>query len=244
MHLVDGCWKIENLSASPQLFTVLPDGCFKVLCTRELGQEPRFTLSGVWTHAFEITVAAHATIVGIRFRLLAAEHLFPRALPLNSAQLLPPDCALSEVLLTPDLPLVAERLAAQVALWQPNARKRALFAALYQGAGSRSVAELAAAAAWSPRQINRYFQAQFGLSLKAYSNVLRSYAAAQHLQPDNLFAAGNYYDQSHGIREIKKHTGASPRQLDQHRHDRFIQLCPPQAPDLCATSPPAQPDPT
>lgn len=88
--------------------------------------------------------------------------------------------------------------------------------------------------AWSPRQLNRYFQTQFGLPLKTYSNILRSYGAAQQLRPGTLYAASSYCDQSHGIRELKKYTGATPRQLDQQRHNRFIQLCPPQAEDLCA----------
>lgn len=234
--LVDGYWQLENLSATPQSFTVLPDGCFKVVRTSQPGQPPRLVLSGVWLRAFDITVPAHATVVGIRFRLLAAEHLFAHALPLNAAQPLPPDFWLGEILAAPDLPAVARHVAGRLTAWPVAARPRALLAALYRAAGSLSVAELAASTAWSPRQINRYFQAQFGFSLKTYGNVLRSYAAAQQLRPGDLFAAGNYCDQSHGIRELKKHTGASPRQLDYHRHDRFIQLCPPQALDLCAAS--------
>jgi len=109
-----------------------------------------------------------------------------------------------------------------------------LFAALYRTGGSLPVAQVASEAGWSLRQLHRYFQARFGLSVKAYSGVLRSYAAAQQLRPADLFASGNYCDQSYGIRELKKYTGASPRQLNRHRHDRFIQLCPVLAPDLCA----------
>lgn len=232
--LVDGLWKIENPSDTPQQFTVLPDGFFKVLLTSQLGQTPQFILSGVHTQAFSIAVAAHATIVGIRFRLLAAEHLFPHPLPLDAATPLPPEGWLYEALLSaPSLDELAQQLEVSLAPLQPEPRKRTLFTLLYKETGSLSVAELATAANWPARQINRYFQAHFGLSLKAYSNVLRSYAAARQLRPDDLFATGSYYDQSHGIRELKKHTGASPRQLNQHRHDRFIQLCPPQDPELC-----------
>jgi AraC-like DNA-binding protein len=231
--LVDGLWQMDNPTATPQSFTVLPDGCFKLLLTRRPDSPPVLTLSGIWTHAFEITLAAHTTIVGIRCKLLAAEHLLTQPLPLNAAVPLPLAGWCYDTLAAPTLAEVAQRLTAHLAPQRPDPRRRALFERLYAGAGSWPVARLAAASGWPARQINRYFQARFGLSLKTYSNVLRSYAAAQQLQPDDLFAAGNYYDQSHGIRELKKYTGASPRQLHQQRHDRFIQLSPPQPDELC-----------
>lgn len=236
---VDGLWEITNLTTVPQSFTVLPDGYFKAVLTRQPGHAPRLTVSGVWTRPHDIEVAPLATVVGIRFRLLAADYLLPGPLPHNAAGPLLPDSWLGAALLTHghDLAALARHLAQHLAPLRPPPRQRALFALLYRAGGAASITQLAQAAAWSPRQINRYFQARFGLSLKTYGNVLRSYAAARQLRPGNLYATGGYCDQSHGIRELKKHTGATPRQLDQHRHDRFIQLCPPLAPDLCAIPP-------
>ena len=155
-------------------------------------------------------------------------------MPLNAARPLPEDSWLRNVLPGRGLPALAQHLATHLAPVRPDPRKRALFAALHRTGGSLPVAQVASETGWSLRQLHRYFQARFGLSVEAYSGVLRSYAAAQQLRPADLFASGNYCDQSHGIRELKKHTGASSRQLDRHRHDRFIQLCPVPAPDLCA----------
>lgn len=236
-----GLSRIENLANEPHHFTVLPDGYVKLISIRAPGLSPQLLLSGLWTRAHAVTVPAHATLTGVQFKLLAAEHLFPTPAPLNAACLLPEDSWLSNVLPDQDLSALAQhvatRLAAHLALVRPDPRKRALFAALHRTSGLLPVAQVASETGWSLRQLHRYFQARFGLSVKAYGSVLRSYAAAQQLRPANLFASGNYCDQSHGIRELKKYTGATPRQLDQHRHDRFIQLCPVLVPDLCAVEP-------
>ena len=47
-------------------------------------------------------------------------------------------------------------------------RKRELFKLIYSSNGEMSVKELSQKVFWSSRQINRYFNQQFGLSLKAY----------------------------------------------------------------------------
>ena len=231
---IGGLSRIDNPTDFPRHFTVLPDGYLRLIHILTPGQAPHVLLSGLWMRAHPVSVPAHATLTGIQCKLLAAEHLFPLPLPLDAARPFPADGWLGNLLATHDLPALARHLTAYLAPAQPDPRKRALFAALHREGGGLPVARLAAEAGWSPRQLHRYFQARFGLSVKAYSGVLRSYAAARQLRPDDLFASGNYCDQSHGIRELKKHTGASPRQLDRHRHDRFIQLCPPGVPEICA----------
>lgn len=162
-------------------------------------------------------------MLGIRFKPLAANFLGITPLLVNefhAISLL--DNWLGELLLaSPDLPTLAAGLTSRLASWERDPHAQALFEALARSAGVGPIAQVAAAE-WSPRRLNRYFQAQFGLPAKVYANVLRSYAAVQQLGRGRLSAGENYYDQSHGIREIKKHTGISPRQLDQQRRDRFI----------------------
>lgn len=229
--LVHSYWSLTNHSAEPQSFTVLADGCCKLLVRRQPAQPPQVRLVGLRTRPYETTLPAQSTVLGIRFKLLAAPHLFSARPSLDEAwpqPLLAPD--LSAVLLTatslPDLAAGVAQWAAAHPLAPPV---QALFAALYVSPGAQMVGSLAAAAGWSPRQVNRYFQAQFGLPLKTYVGLLRSYAAAQSLRANQLHAVGPYCDQSHSIRDLKKHTGATPRQLHRHRDDRFIQLALPVA---------------
>lgn len=231
-ELADGFWQLENCSDQAQQFTVLPDGFFKVVLRLESGAAPRLLLSGLRRQPHVIGVAGGGRVVGIRFKLLAAE-LFARPLPLDAVVPLPADYWLLPALAAPSLPEIARRTTDLLAAWQPEPAKRALFAALYRGEGRWPVAQVAAAAGWSARQINRYFQQQFGLPLKAYSDQLRAYAAARQLRPAELFPQGDYCDQSHGIRQLRKYTGHTPRQLARQQLDRFIQLCPPVAPELC-----------
>ncbi len=235
--LVDSCWQTRNESLVEQTYTVLPDGVFRVVLVRQPDQPPQLTLSGLWTRAFETQLAARSTVLGIRFKPLAAPLLGSKQLLVNEFQTIPLlGSWLGELLLaSPDLLTLAAGLANRLSSWERDLHAQSLFRALAQSAGTGPIAQLAAAAEWSPRRLNRYFQAQFGLPVKVYANVLRSYAAVQQLGRGKLSASESYYDQSHGIREIKKHTGVSPRQLDQLRRNRFIQLCPPGEPDLRAS---------
>lgn len=233
---VDGCWKITNSSAWVQRFTVLPDGFFKVLLQQQPTQPPRLLLSGIWTRPRVISIAAQGTVVGIRCKLAAAE-LLAEPLPLNAARPLPPSHWLAPILAAGELPEVLRQLAAHLAAAPPLApARRRLFATLYRGAGQWPVRQVAAAAGWPMRQLSRYFQQRVGLSLKAYCDILRAYAAARQLQPagGGLWPQGSYYDQSHGIRQLRKYTGHTPRQLYQRRLDHFIQLCPPATMDICS----------
>ena len=77
---------------------------------------------------------------------------------------------------------------------------------------------------WSTRQINQYFNHQFGISLKTYCNILRFQASLSHIKEGKLFPQLNYYDQSHFIKEIKKLSGALPKDLFKNKNSRFLQL--------------------
>lgn len=226
--LVDACWQLTKPGPTPQAFTVLADGCCKLLLRRQPGRAPELILSGIWTRAFDILLPAETTILGIRFKLPAVSFLCLGRLPLNVARPLPLTEYLGPALAAAhDLTDLARRVGAWAAPLRLDPPVRALFATLYGSRGTLSVSELAAAAGWSPRTLNRYFQNRFAMSLKTHADILRSYAATQQLRPGDLYASGPYCDQSHGIRDVKKHAGVTPRQLDQHRHDRFIQLSPP-----------------
>ncbi|AMR29379.1 hypothetical protein A0257_21285 [Hymenobacter psoromatis] len=234
--LISEFWQLDNPTTEPVAFTVLPDGkCDLVLIlSPDLSLQTR--LFGVGTAPLSLSLPPHTTWLGVSFLLLAADYLLPGPLPLNGQLDLPADFWDLHTLPAPTLSALAAhliaRFTAHLAGHPPDPRKQQLFQQLYQEAGTQPVAQLAVAAGWAPRQLNRYFRRQFGLSLKTFSNMLRAYTAAQRLGPADLLPLG-YYDQSHGIRELKKYLRATPRQLC--RDDRFIQLRLAQHPDLCVT---------
>lgn len=103
-------------------------------------------------------------------------------------------------------------------------RKQKLFKLLFQTNGSLTIQEIANQIFWTSRQINRYFNATFGLSLKSYCNILKCKQSFDDIKKGKLFPEKNYTDQPHFIREIKKHTGTTPKILAKNENDRFIQF--------------------
>ncbi len=103
-------------------------------------------------------------------------------------------------------------------------RKRKLFDLIFAANGEISIRELSEQIIWSERQINRYFNQYFGLSLKAYCNILRFQASLPHIKEGKLLPQLNFTDQSHFIKEIKKLSGVSPKELFKNENDRFLQL--------------------
>ncbi|MCU7613462.1 AraC family transcriptional regulator [Chryseobacterium sp. GMJ5] len=103
-------------------------------------------------------------------------------------------------------------------------RKRQLFEKIFASHGEIAIAELSEKIAWSQRQINRYFNQQFGLSLKAYCKILRFQASLSQIKDGNLYPQLNFTDQSHFIKEIKQLSGVSPKELHKNENDRFLQF--------------------
>ncbi|WP_315822659.1 hypothetical protein [Paraflavitalea speifideaquila] len=84
-----------------------------------------------------------------------------------------------------------------------DSRKQQLFDLIYASQGAMTVKVLSAKVFWSSRQINRYFNQQFGLSLKTYCNILRFRASLQQIKAGKLFPEQHFADQAHIIREVK-----------------------------------------
>lgn len=103
-------------------------------------------------------------------------------------------------------------------------RKTKLFDLIYSSKGSLSVQELSDNVFWSSRQINRYFNQQFGISLKAYCNILRFGSSFKPISEGNLFPDQNFTDQNHFIKEIKKYSGVTPKELSKNVEDRFMDI--------------------
>jgi AraC-like DNA-binding protein len=87
-----------------------------------------------------------------------------------------------------------------------------------------NVQELSEKIFWTSRQINRYFNLTFGLSLKEYLNIIRCNQSYKDISNNKLAPQNTYFDQSHFIKEIRKYTGLTPTELNKNKNDRFLQL--------------------
>lgn len=103
-------------------------------------------------------------------------------------------------------------------------RKRNLFRLIFEANGEISIKELSETIHWSERQINRYFTKYLGVTLKMYCTILRFQKSLEYIKDGILFPQLNFSDQSHFIKDVKKLSGVSPRELFKNDNDRFLQF--------------------
>lgn len=226
---VDSFWFLHNRSNSNKETTGLPDGLIDVSLSKSAGKPFRIVQLGGLTQHEQATIPANCLIFCISFKLLAVEYIFGEAISgiLNSGKILPGDFwGFTENDLQ-DFDLFVEKATQKIQSLLPkeiDERKRVLFGLIYSSNGAIAVKELSEKVFWSSRQINRYFNQQFGISLKAYCNILRFRASLEHIAKGKLFPEENFSDQNHFIKEIKKFSGVVPKELSKNKNDRFILL--------------------
>ncbi|CAL1517029.1 AraC family transcriptional regulator [Chitinophaga sp. MM2321] len=229
-EFVDSFWFLHNQSASNKETTGLPDGRIDLFLFQSPNEPFRIVLLGLGTQQHEsATILANGLIFSISFKLLAVEYIFRDTISdiVNNGKLLPNDFwGFTENDLQ-DFDLFVEKATQKIKSLLPNEideRKRKLFELIYATKGGITVKELSEKVFWSSRQINRYFNQQFGISLKSYCNVLRFRASLEHIAQGKLFPEENFADQNHFIKEIKKFSGVVPKELFKNKNDRFILL--------------------
>lgn len=226
---VESFWMLANPSDNAHEVVILPDGRIDLFFSVSATEPYHVTLAGLDSEASQTSIFPHTRMFAVSFKLLAVEYLLdiPLSTLVNSVGLLPDDyLGMSAADLTSFdsfCAKAAQHLTALV-LKEPDDRKRQLFELLYTSHGNISVKELSAAVYWSSRQINRYFNQWFGLSLKAYCNILRFRASFQHIKEGKLFPEQNFTDQAHFIHTIRRYAGVVPKELHQNKNDRFIQF--------------------
>ena len=250
---VQNFWMMENVSGKDVEATVLPDGMVDLFFVR-VGEGPfRILLKGVDIEPSAVVVEAGARMFAISFRLPAVEYLLetPVADIVNMVRVMPDgfwgfgagdledfegfcrkagqvigvmvgDAATGEHVKAVVGDAATGRQGGGSA--PTDNRKKELFELIYSSNGSLSVKELSERVFWSSRQINRYFNQQFGLSLKAYCGILRFRASFEHIKAGKLFPEGDYFDQSHFIKEVKRLSGVLPKDLRQNKNGRFLQF--------------------
>ena len=222
-------WCLKNVSDSKKDIVVLPDGSIDLIFTKSETEHFQPTLLGIGTLADYAQLTGNTKIFAISFKLLAAEYVFqnPIAQLLNHAENLSANFWDFNETDFSNLELFSKKASVKIQSLLPESideRKLKLCSLIYESNGEISVKELAEKSYWSRQQINRYFNQQFGLSVKAYCNILRFRASFQHIKEGKLFPENNFADQSHFIKEVKKLSGVSPKELSKNSNERFIQF--------------------
>jgi AraC-like DNA-binding protein len=226
---VESIWMLVNHSEYERDIIVLPDGRFDLFFSYSATEPYHVTLMGLGSEPSQTTISPKTVIYAVSFKLLAIEYL----LNVNVASLLNGACYLPSDFwdITADdltdfddfCKKVSEKMAGLVK-GKVDGRKRNLFDLIYSSNGALSVNQLSDKAAWSSRQINRYFNQKFGISLKAYCSILRFRASFQHIREGKLYPELKFTDQAHFIKEVKRLSGVVPKELAKNKNDRFIQF--------------------
>jgi AraC-like DNA-binding protein len=226
---VESFWMLRNPTNSDKQVVILPDGRVDMFFTESATESFHVTLLGIGTSPEQSTIKANRTTFAISFKPLASEYIFRKNVSnlLNKAENLPSNFWSFSTIDLKDFDLFCQKATLHIKALLPkelDSRKQKLFNLIYKSNGAFSVAELSEKTIWSGRQINRYFNHHYGISLKAYCNILRFRASFQHIKNGKLFPEQNFADQAHFIKEVKRLAGVNPKQLSQNQNDRFIQF--------------------
>jgi AraC-like DNA-binding protein len=226
---VESFWLLHNQSEQEKEVVIVPDGRIDLFLSKSATEPFHITLLGLETEPTQATIAPYLMTFAISFKPLAIEYVLQRTIAdlLDNTLGLPNDFwGFSADDLT-DFDYFCKKATLQIQSHlkdKIDERKRKLFRLIYESNGTMSVKELSENVHWTSRQINRYFTQQYGLSLKAYCNILRFRASFKQIKEGKLFPELNFADQSHFIREIKKLSGVAPKEFLRNKNDRFIQL--------------------
>lgn len=226
---VDNFWMIINHSEQDQPVVIVPDGRIDIIFSQSATEPYHALLMGLGAEPDNGVIEPQTIMFAVSLKLPGVEYILhrPVASLLNKASILSADYWNITANDLNDFDLFCKKATQQLLTLLSNgidSRKRKLFDLIYNSNGSTTVQELSAAVYWSSRQINRYFNEWFGLSLKAYLNILRFRASIGHIAAGKLFPEKNFTDQAHFIKNVKKYTGALPKELHQNKNDRFIQF--------------------
>lgn len=226
---IDSFWMVSNQSDQGKDIVVLPDGNIDMIFPIKLNKANTCHINGLEDKASAVQVPANFKIYAVSFKLAAVEYLLNFSIaPYFNKHFVLSDYQVDwQQIDFRNLTLFAESLSKLLMLkvnLKVESRKMKMFDLIYQSKGNAGVQDIAEAASWSSRQINRYFNQWFGLSLKAYCNILRFRGSFSHLKQGKLFPESDFTDQAHFIKEIKRYSEHTPKQLFKNQDDRFIQL--------------------
>jgi len=219
----------NNPSDKPKEVVLMPDGRVDLFFLQSKTAPFHVTLIGLETIPEQRAIPPHTIAFKVSFKPLGVEYLLQTSIAdiLNSAKSLPTDFWNINSDDLKDFDAFHEKIKLKLNELFPNEideRKRQLFELIYASNGEIKVVALSEKINWSSREINRYFNKQFGLSLNAFCKILRFKASLNHIAKGRLFPELNFTDQNHFIKEIKKFSGVVPSELLKNKDDRFILL--------------------
>ena len=228
-NFVQCFWYYQTTNTEVQ-HTILPDGYFDLIAEFENEILTTVKLTGIWTKPKDIQIPKNTTFFAIRFKILAIEYIFKKEIKsiLDTSVNLPFSFwNIDKYKCNEFVNFVSDttkNLDASIKhLREIDSRKLKLFEIVYQQE-TKTVSELSSKIFWSSRQINRYFHSQFGITLKEFIKIVRCNATYEEISNGNLNPQSDFFDQAHFIKEIKKYTGVTPKELNKNKNDRFLQL--------------------
>lgn len=218
---------LQNLSNQHEA-VIIPNGKIDLIFSKTNDNQLRVALLGLETRP-KYTNQEVSNFCAVSFNPLAIEYVFNDSVAdiINTGKILPGDFWNFCVDDLNPFEHFCTKVAQKIITALPkeiDERKRRLFQLIFVSNGEISIKELSEKVFWSQRQINRYFNQQFGLSLKAYCKILRFQASLPHIKNGELYPQLNFSDQSHFIKEIKQFSGVSPKELHKNKNDRFLQF--------------------
>ena len=226
---VDSIWMLKNHSEKDKDVVIVPDSRVDLFFSYSPSIPFNCILMGLESEPTLLQLPAKMLTFAISFNLLAVEYILKLSVAdiINGYRQLPQGfwgIAIDDL---SDFDAFCKNVTSKIEdqLMTPvDNRKKILFDLIYSSNGSLPVKELSEKAFWSSRQINRYFTTQYGISLKAYCNIVRFRASFQHIVNGKLFPEQNFSDQAHFIREIKRLSGVKPKELHKNQNGRFVQF--------------------
>lgn len=208
---------------------IVPNGKIDLLFCQTTDNRFQIVLMGLETKPKPMPERSIDAFFAISFNPLAIEYIFrqPIAELVDSGKELPDDFWDFTIGDLHDFDAFCNKASQKIRSLLPqetDARKHKLFELIFASDGDTNIRELSETIGWSERQINRYFNQQLGISLKTYCKILRFQASLHHIKDGQLSPQLNFTDQSHFIKEIKKLSGVSPKELFKHQNDRFLQF--------------------
>lgn len=227
-HFVYCFSSLQNLSSQKE-GVVIPNGKIDLLFCKTQSNNLQIVLMGLETKPKPMPKLDIEFFFAISFNPLALEYILHQSIAefVDSGLALPNDFWDFNIHDLDDFELFCEKASRKIHSLlhkEIDDRKLKLFNLIFETDGEISIKELSEKIVWEERQINRYFKKHLGISLKYYCNILRFQASLFHIKDGNLYPQLNFTDQSHFIKEIKKLSGVSPKELFKNQNDRFLQF--------------------
>lgn len=219
---------LKNLSSFKD-GVIIPNGRIDLIFSKSKNNQFEISLVGLETKPKLIPKQEVTAFFAISFNLLAIEYIFKESIAdiIDKGKRLPNDFWGFGISDLNDFDAFCKKASKKIQSILPkeiDERKRKLFELIFSTNGEISVHELSEKIGWSTRQISRYFNQRFGMPLKSYCKILRFQASLPFIKAGKLSPQLNFTDQSHFIKEIKKLSGVSPKELSQNKNDRFLQF--------------------